>query len=284
MQVKLNPELPSMAEAIAVLSGCTLLKSFIDAPFVPFFVSDLTEPHSPTDVAYIGQNYTLPKGATSLPIPETQYFNATIVAQQYASGGVDHPSKAWLIILILVFAMNIFVLIYFIFHRGLVTDFSEPPNLFALAVNSPPSQALAGSCGGGPEGKQYMVNWFVNHEGEHLYMEPGEKTALLAGQERGHLHGLTHNHGAPQATMAGGNGVFSKVASAFSSIRLPFGSKTKGPARVSQPTGAGAEQLRPASMAGTMRSGTSPSEYELEDGETRTQRQYAKLSKRHSRL
>lgn len=38
LQVELNPELPSMAEAIAVLSGCTLLKSFIDAPFVPFFV------------------------------------------------------------------------------------------------------------------------------------------------------------------------------------------------------------------------------------------------------
>jgi hypothetical protein len=39
LHVELNPELPSMAEAIAVLSGCTLLKSFIDAPFVPFFVS-----------------------------------------------------------------------------------------------------------------------------------------------------------------------------------------------------------------------------------------------------
>jgi hypothetical protein len=268
LHVELNPELPSMAEAIAVLSGCTLLKSFIDAPFVPFF------------------EYTLPKGETSLPQPATQYFNATIVAQQYASGGVDNPSKAWLAILILVFAMNIFVLIYFIFHRGLVTDFSEPPNLFALAVNSPPSQALAGSCGGGPEGKQYMVNWFVNHEGEHLYMEPGEKTALLAGQDHGyvHEHEHTHNHSAPRATMVGGSGVFSKVALAFSTIRLPFGSKTKERARVSQPTGAGAEQLRPVSMAGTMRSGASASEYELEDGETRTQRQYAKLSKRHSRL
>ena len=115
-------------------------------------------------------------------------------------------------------------------------------------------------------------------------MEPGEKTALLAGQGHGHVHEHTHSHGAPQATTGGGSGVLSKVASAFSSIRLPFGSKTKAPTRVSQPTGAGAEQLRPVSMAGTMRSEASPSEYELEDGETRTQRQYAKLSKRHSRL
>lgn len=219
---------------------------------------------------------------TSLPQPATQYFNATIVAQQYASGGENSRSKAWMLVLILVFLMNIWVLIYFIFHRGLVTDFSEPPNLFALAVNSPPSQALAGSCGGGPEGEQYMVNWFVNHEGEHLYMEPGEKTALLAGQDHGHVHNHTHNHGAPQAAITVRGGVFSKVAAAFSAIRLPFGSSNKGPVRVSQP--AGTERLRPVSTAASMRSGVSPSDYEMEDGETRTQRQYAKLSKRRSML
>ena len=197
---------------------------------------------------------------------------------------MDQPSKAWVVILLLVFLMNIFVLVYFVFHRGLVTDFSEPPNLFALAVNSPPSQALAGSCGGGPEGKQYMVNWFVNHEGEHLYMEPGEKTALLAGHEHAHAHPHvhSHDHSAPQQAQHKGKGIFSAVAAAFSSIRLPFGSERKAPARVSEP--AGAERLRPLSTVGSMRSGASPSEFELEDGETRTQRQYAKLSKRRSML
>jgi hypothetical protein len=220
--------------------------------------------------------------------PATQYFNATIVAQQYASGGVDNPSKAWMVILFLVFFMNIFVLIYFIFHRGLVTDFSEPPNLFALAVNSPPSQALAGSCGGGPEGKQYMVNWFVNHEGEHLYMEPGEKTALLGGHDYSHAyphthsHNHVHDHGAPQVTAPPENGLLSRASAVFSSISLPFRSKTKGPAKFSQP--AGAERLRPVSAAGSMRSGASPSEYEMENGATRTQRQYAQLSKRRSML
>ncbi|KAF2629543.1 hypothetical protein BU25DRAFT_336748 [Macroventuria anomochaeta] len=266
LNVKLNPLLPSMSEAVAVLSGCTLLKSFIDAPFVPFW------------------NYTVPEGTASLEVPQTQYFNATIVAQQYASGGVDNASKAWMVILFLVFLMNIFVLVYFIFHRGLVTDFSEPPNLFALAVNSPPSQALAGSCGGGPEGKQYMVNWFVNHEGEHLYMEPGEKTALLAGHEHPHVHPHVHDHdhGAPRQAQSKGKGVLSIITTAFSSVRSPFGSKTKAPAKVSQP--AGAERLRPLSTVGSMRSGASPSGYELEDGETRTQRQYAKLSNRRSML
>ncbi|KAJ8105406.1 hypothetical protein OPT61_g10198 [Boeremia exigua] len=253
LDVKLNPLLPSMSEALAVLSGCTLLKSFIDAPFVPFW------------------NYTLP----ALKEPQTQYFNATIIAQQYASGGVDNPSKAWMIILFLVFLMNIFVVFYFIFHRGLVTDFSEPPNLFALAVNSPPSQALAGSCGGGPEGKQYMVNWFVNHEGEHLYMEPGEKTALLAA----HDHTHTHTHSAVPHIQTEQPGFFAGILGKFKS---PFGSKSKAPARVSEP--AGTERLRPVSVAGTMRSGVAGSEYELEESETRTQRQYAKLSKRRSML
>ena len=266
LDVKLNEALPSMAEALAVMSGCTLLKSFLDAPFVTFF------------------NYTVPAGQNSLPVAETQYFKATLTAQQYASGGVDNPSKAWMVILILVFGMNVFVLVYFIFHRGLVTDFSEPPNLFALAVNSPPSQALAGSCGGGPEGKQYKVNWFVNHEGEHLYMEPGEKTPLLGGAEHSeHDHAHDHEQHAPHEAKPPGSGFFSQAATRISSL---FGSKSKPktPAKISPP--AGTERLRPVASIGSMRSVAS--EYELEDGmiarQSRTQTQYNKLSKRRSML
>lgn len=190
---------------------------------------------------------------------------------------MDNPSKAWLLILFLVFLMNIFVLVYFIFHRGLVTDYSEPPNLFALAVNSPPSQALAGSCGGGPEGKQYTVNWFVNHEGEHLYMEPGEKTALLASHDH-HDHSIDTAQQTTTAT-TGSGGIFSSLTAGLGRLRK---SKTNPPAKVSQP--AGAEQLRPLSTVNSIRSGASRSEYELEDSETRTSKQYNKLSKRRSML
>ena len=35
-----------------------------------------------------------------------------------------------------VFGINCFCLIYLLFRSGLVTDFTEPQNLFALAVNS----------------------------------------------------------------------------------------------------------------------------------------------------
>jgi hypothetical protein len=73
--------------------------------------------------------------------------------------------------------MNVFILIYLIANRGLVTDFSEPPSMFSLALNSPPNSLMAGSCGGGPEGKQFSVKWGVEMEGEHLYVTDKEDGA-----------------------------------------------------------------------------------------------------------
>jgi hypothetical protein len=147
LEVDLSTTLPSMGEALAVMAGCTLLKAMVDAPYTMFWVRP-PSPSSPPHPTKPLQNYT---------VSQIDDYNASLKAQQYASGGVDnHPAdKAWFVILVLVFLLNIFVLVYFILHRGLVTDFSEPPNLFALAVNSPPSHVLAGSCGGGPEGRQY---------------------------------------------------------------------------------------------------------------------------------
>lgn len=46
---------------------------------------------------------------------------------------------------------------------------------FSLAVNSPPSEALAGSCGCGPSGEQYKVSWKLHKDGEHFYLEGQEK-------------------------------------------------------------------------------------------------------------
>lgn len=69
-----------------------------------------------------------------------------------------------------VFLLNVFVLIYLIVHRGLVTDFSEPPNLFSLSINSPPNKLMRGSCGAGPEGSQYNIKWGVEMEQNHLYI------------------------------------------------------------------------------------------------------------------
>lgn len=53
-----------------------------------------------------------------------------------------------------------------------MTDFTEPQNLFALAMNSPATSRLHGACGAGPEGKQFKEKWFVGMEesDEHYYI------------------------------------------------------------------------------------------------------------------
>jgi hypothetical protein len=230
--------------------------SAIDAPYVMFW------------------NYT-----TATPLLDEytrQYFNGSVKAQQYASGGVDNASKGWMLILFLVFLMNILVLVYFLFHKGLVTDFSEPPNLFALAVNSPPSHLFAGSCGGGPGGKQYVVNWFVNSEGDHLYMEPGQKAA----HEHEHEHIEHAPPPPPPVNMKPGAGGFfasavAGVSSAFQKLQqrgLSFGARTQHSYHSQH------QRLRAASVAVASR------DVELEDAATKTQRDYHKLSKRTSVL
>ena len=173
--------------------------------------------------------------------------------------------------------MNVFVFGYFLLHRSLVTDFSEPPNLFALAVNSPPSHAFAGSCGGGPTGKQYMVNWFVNHEGSHLYMEPGEKTQLLGEHGHAHVHDHDHDHAgegdlAPSQAKSHGAFLSSMTGTIKRGLRI---NRSKVPTKLSE---AGGEEpvRRPGSAAG--------SDVELEDGHTRRQRHYTKLANRRSML
>lgn len=77
--------------------------------------------------------------------------------------------------LALVFATNVFCLVYFCVRNGLVTDFTELQNLFALAVNSPPSARLHGSCGGGPQGDQLNVDFhtMVDDPSGHFYMKEG---------------------------------------------------------------------------------------------------------------
>ncbi|KAI1108415.1 hypothetical protein F5Y14DRAFT_445479 [Nemania sp. NC0429] len=59
--------------------------------------------------------------------------------------------------------------------KGLVTDYTEPQNLFALAVNSPPSRAFAGSCGHGPDASELGVPWRVGYAAgaNHYYFEEG---------------------------------------------------------------------------------------------------------------
>ena len=178
----LDPSLPSIAEALAVLAGCTLLNSGIDAPFV----SDW--------------NYSTP----ILDPPQYQTLNATLRFQDYSSGGTARWQSMLYAVLTLVFLANLFCLGYFLTHAGLVTDFMEPQNLFALSLNSPPSQVLEGTCGGGPEGKYLKTSWFIRmSEQEHFYVESADLPPSRPASRKRRAPSEMEIAGSPVAEMYG---------------------------------------------------------------------------------
>ncbi|KAL4783584.1 hypothetical protein BJX76DRAFT_250838 [Aspergillus varians] len=152
----LDPNLPSMSEALASLAANTLIMSSSNAPFVPFW------------------NYT---NATDniLSEPVTQAFNATIRSVEYASGGTQGWQNVFHPVLICTFFTSAICLIFLVFEvRGRqITDFTEPQNLFALAINSPSTPKLQGACGSGPEGRQLGERWCVamEEDEEHYYIQ-----------------------------------------------------------------------------------------------------------------
>lgn len=154
----LNPSLPSLAEALGVLAGCTLLLSSLEAPFDHRWTnSDLT-----------------------LPLPEIGHFNATFSALKSMSGGTKTWQGVLYPILVLTFLINCGCLFHFVrrfLSRDgfLITDFTEPQNVFALAMNSPPSQSLAGACGAGPSKDQFRSRWNIKHDAkhDHYYLSSG---------------------------------------------------------------------------------------------------------------
>ncbi|MCJ1287330.1 hypothetical protein MMC26_006678 [Xylographa opegraphella] len=149
----LNPTLPSIAEALAVMVGPTLLTGSLDSPFVHFF------------------NYTAEDDVFHHLV--FQQFPASLAYQDYASGGNQAWQGVFYIVLALAFVLNLLCLGYFIWYSDLVNDFTEPQNLFALAINSPQSEQLAGSCGGGPEGEDLRATWFIDVKNEHCFIKDG---------------------------------------------------------------------------------------------------------------
>ena len=62
----------------------------------------------------------------------------------------------------------------------------EPQNLFPLSLNSPPSAALDGSCGGSIEKEQLKARWRIMHDKErdHLFFESRGRVRKEEGKSR----------------------------------------------------------------------------------------------------
>jgi hypothetical protein len=158
----LDPAKPSLAEALAVLAGNTLLQSSLDAPFIHYWEY----------AANLSSNGIL---VSSDGAPA--HFTAKIRAQEYASGGTAHYQKTFLIVLLGVFALSFSAFCYFVLHKTWYKDFSEPQNLFTLAVNSPPSEVFSGCCGAEMQRKDYGVTWTLESDGGHVFVHAGEVAA-----------------------------------------------------------------------------------------------------------
>lgn len=161
----LDPRLPSVAEALAVMAGSTLILSTQNSPFVQ------------------GWNYTAP--LDMLSTPAYQHFSATLQEVDYASGGTERWQGVFYVILVFAFLTSAVCLVFMIVEaRGhQITDFTEPQNLFALAVNSPQSSKLQGACGGGPVGKELKERWVIGMEetDAHYYIRSKAEAGGLPG-------------------------------------------------------------------------------------------------------
>ncbi|KAI1418545.1 hypothetical protein F5Y13DRAFT_149388 [Hypoxylon sp. FL1857] len=162
----LDPFLPSMAEAVAVLASSTLVTGSLASTY------RATWEYAKMDI--------------SPGVYES--FKASMRTQQYTSSHVMAWQAIFYAVLGLVFVINVACLLYLVFFRpGLVSDYTEPQNLFAVAVNSPPSAALAGSCGHGPDSAQMVVPWRVGYSAaanHYFFEEAGESARARAETTR----------------------------------------------------------------------------------------------------
>lgn len=158
---RLNSALPSIAEALAIQVGGSLLLGSIDTPFLLSTKYNATL-HDPT------------LSQTGL----RESFSASIRMQDYASGGTQNWQKIFYAVLAAVFMINSYWLFWFFSLRSFVTDFIEPQNLFSITMNSPPSIKLDSACRGGPTREQMSTRWFikVNPRQEHFYFEEGPES------------------------------------------------------------------------------------------------------------
>ncbi|XXH03395.1 Myo-inositol-1-phosphate synthase [Hypoxylon texense] len=159
---RLDPLLPSMSEALAVLASSTLVSSSLGSTYRMAWTYEALEDAG--DAALSGQ---LRPGVY-------EPFRVAVRTQQYTSSHTSAWHAVFYPVLGAVFLVNLACLVYLVFFRaGLVTDYTEPQNLFAVAVNSPPSRALAGSCGHGPDVREMVVPWRVGYSAaaNHYFFE-----------------------------------------------------------------------------------------------------------------
>lgn len=172
---RLDPLLPSMSEALAVLASSTLISSSLGSTYRMEWIYKALEDAADPELS--GQ---LNPGAR-------EPFRVSMRTQQYTSSHISAWHGIFYPVLGVVFLVDLACLVYLVFFRaGLVTDYTEPQNLFAVAVNSPPSRALAGSCGHGPDVREMVVPWRVGYSAaaNHYFFEQAGESRRKGGKRK----------------------------------------------------------------------------------------------------
>ncbi|OJD19541.1 hypothetical protein AJ78_00512 [Emergomyces pasteurianus Ep9510] len=158
----LSQTMPSVAEAFAAMAASTLLMASEGANF------DLERPD-----------------LSKLPLDQT--FKASLRVSDYSSGGAQKWQGIFYVVLVLVFLTNLVCLgyMYLEIKGEQLTDFTEPQNMFALALNSAGSTKLSGACGAGPVGAQLSEPWIIgmDEETEHYFITSKAEKAERMLQE-----------------------------------------------------------------------------------------------------
>ncbi|KAF2744436.1 hypothetical protein M011DRAFT_460974 [Sporormia fimetaria CBS 119925] len=153
---RLNPILPSLAEALLSISVCSAIELIGDFPFQPFWNYS----------AKVGDSWDQMHGRLEQPV--SQSFNASLRVTQYMSGSNIAYQQAFLIILAATFTINVFVLIYHtaILRLRLLPDLSEPLLLFILGYRSPTTESLfRDSMQHGVQNNELSRPWVVERRG-----------------------------------------------------------------------------------------------------------------------
>ena len=138
----LQPDQPSLAEALGAILMPSLLLAAQDSPFSIPDVRELPL-HPSIPPPYILQHTTNPqqppsKNFTTTPgTPES--FPAQLHPALFVSGGDAIYKKLYISVFLSVLLMNLFMLYYLLiqhFRDGLIVDICDPMNLFGLAASS----------------------------------------------------------------------------------------------------------------------------------------------------
>lgn len=162
----LDPLLPSAAEALAVYAAAPLAIGAVQTTYKHYWGN----------------------GDSGFDPGVWETFGASVRTQEYTSSYEEDWQQVFYAVLILVFGINVVCLVYLLLSRGgLVTDYTEPQNVFALALNSPPSAALAGSCGAGPDLAEMVAPWHVAYAADanhYFFEEAGHSPVALKKADR----------------------------------------------------------------------------------------------------